>query len=239
MVSDDDAKLEFSYSIAGYVEEQEYDGYTESSASTDWHVPAPEFSSGLSFSYSIAGYQTQEFDGDSISLSNQERLIQAHQEFDGYTEETSELLPSFHFLRQFDGYTESASELETEYNIGYTDRVMFGNVTLSNAKYPEGEFIQHEFSTAETILHDGSLSIQVNPITGFYGNFICEATDYNEIDALSAMVGTAYTLRVWGRPYRNCKIMTPFEERQRKRGVSRFVYRITFKQDTSVVNRST
>lgn len=239
MVSDDDAKLEFSYSIAGYVEEHEYDGYTVESSELDWNVPAPEFSSGISFSYSIAGYQTQEFDGRSISLSNQDRMVKSHQEFDGYTEETPELLPLFHFLRQFDGYTESSSELEVDYNIGFTDIVTFGNVTLSNAKYPEREFISHEFSTAETILHDGSLSIQVNPITGFFGNFICETTDYNEIDALSAMVGTAYTLRVWGRPYRNCKIMTPFEERQRKRGTARFVYRITFKQDTSVVSRST
>lgn len=236
-IDDEDAKLEFSYSIAGYSEDA-FEGYTVESPELDWSVHAPEFASGLSFSYSIAGYEIHEFDATAITTPNAERLVEIHQEVDGYTEETPELLPSFHFLRSFDGRTTSFSEFEHEYNVGFTDVVMFGDITLSLAKYPEGEFIQHEFATAETILHDGSISIQVNPITGFYGNFICETEDYNEIDALHAMVGTAYTLRVWGRPYRNCKIMTPFEERQRKRGVARWVYRIIFKQDTSVVNRS-
>jgi hypothetical protein len=226
---DEDGMLDFSYSIAGYVEDQEFDGYTEESSELESLVLAPEFASGLSFAYSIAGYQTQEFDGRGITTPESERIIDGIYEFDGYTRETPQLLPAFRLKREFDGYTTSSPELETEYNVGFTDRVMFGDVTLSNAKYPEGDFIQH----------DGSISIQVNQITGFYGNFICETTDYNEIDALSSMVGKAYTLRVWGRPYRNCKIMTPFEERSRKQGVSRFVYKIIFKQDTSVVTRST
>jgi len=239
MSSDDDSKLEFSYSIAGYVETHECDGYTAESPEMEWNVPAPDYASGISFSYSIAGYQTQEFSASVITTPNAERIIDIQKEFSDGTEETPELLPEFVFLRQFDGYTNYTPEFEHEYNVGFNDIVLFGDVELSLAKYPEGDFIQHEFSTAETILHDGSISIQVNPITGFYGSFICETTDYNEIDALRAMVGKAYTLRVWGRPYRNCKIMTPFEERSRKRGVARFVYKIIFKQDTSVVSRST
>lgn len=238
MSSDDDNKLEFSYSIAGYSED-EFEGSGVTSQDLEWSIPAPEFASGLSFSYSIAGHQSEEFDASVVTIPNAERLIDILQDFSDGTKETSELLPAFHFLRQFDTYTISTPEFEHEYNVGFNDIVLFGDITLSLAKYPEGDFIQHEFSTAETILHDGSISIQVNPITGFYGSFVCETTDYNEIDALRAMVGHAYTLRVWGRPYRNCKIMTPFEERQRKRGVARWVYKIVFKQDTSVVSRST
>jgi len=238
MSSDDDNKLEFSYSIAGYSED-EFESFGVTSQDLEWDIPAPEFASGISFSYSIAGYQTQEFSASAITTPNAERTVDILQEFLDGTEETPELYPAFQFLRKFYGYTVSSSAFEHEYNVGFNDVVLFGDVELSRAKYPEGDFIQHEFSSAETILHDGSISIQVNPITGFYGSFICETEDYNEIDALRAMVGTAYTLRVWGRPYRNCKIMTPFEERQRKRGVARWVYKIVFKQDTSVVSRST
>ncbi|HPM61591.1 MAG TPA: hypothetical protein PK955_03830 [Methanoregulaceae archaeon] len=188
---------------------------------------------GLSFSHSVAGTLVLSFDGHSEVTPELKRVLSISAEFDGYSLTNGDTERIFRFIREFDAHSTAYGEFETVLNAGSTSIIKYGSIILSNAKPIKGEYLDRDFSSCETIMHDGSLSIQTNPIVGYYSRFMCICDDYNEIENLLAMVGRPYTLRVRGRPIRNCYIMPPIKELQIKDQFARWVYIINFKQATA------
>ena len=113
---------------------------------------------------------------------------------------------------------------------------MFGQVILRYAKYDDIDEI--DFPFREKRLYGGYRSIRSKNVRGYSGSFVAETDDYNDIQALIDLIGTAKTLRIWGKPYRNCYIKPPIRIKTVKKGVNRWIYWVSIYQDSAITEVS-
>jgi len=52
------------------------------------------------------------------------------------------------------------------------------------------------------------------------------------------LIGQPKTLRIWGKPYRNCYIKPPLKIKTIKKGLNRWEYWVTIYQDSAIVEVS-
>ena len=121
-------------------------------------------------------------------------------------------------------------------NIGYTDDVMFGSVILRHARYDAIDEV--DFPFREKRLYGGFRSIRSSNIRGYTGSFVAMTNDWNDIQSLMDLIGQAKTLRIWGKPYRNCYIKPPLKIKTIKKGLNRWEYWVTIYQDSAIVEVS-
>lgn len=117
-------------------------------------------------------------------------------------------------------------------NAGYEDVIMFGDLILTSAQ-PEAE-IEYSFPCKAVRLLDGSQSLHTSANLAFVGNYVFMTADYNDVQSLFNKVGTYQTLRVWGKPYRNCMIWSPIKVKQPKKKFNRWVVKFPVYMDTSL-----
>jgi hypothetical protein len=122
-------------------------------------------------------------------------------------------------------------------NIGYTDDVMFGSVILRHARYDAIDEV--DFPFREKRLYGGYRSIRSTNIRGYSGAFVAVTDNWNDIQSLMDLIGQAKTLRIWGKPYRNCYIKPPIKIKTVKKGVNRWEYWVSIYQDSAIVEVST
>lgn len=230
------AFLDFSYDIAGH-DEWIIESYSETDLipTIESHIYTKN-SGPLTFSYGIAGHQNEQFQtftATSTEAGNKRR-IKARFELSSLT--SSSLKRVWNIRKSFSSSSVSWLDAETTLNLGYADDIYFGPVKLPHARYDDVDRLTFPFR--EKILYGGYRSIRSANVRGFTGTFNAATNDWNDIQALLDLIGTPRTLRIWGKPYRNCYIKPDIEIETVKKGLNRWYYKITFVQDSAIVGIS-
>lgn len=230
------AVLDFSYDIAGH-DDWIIDAYSETDLvpTIESHIYTRN-SGPLSFSYGIAGHQAEQFQlytRTSPEIRNTRR-INARFDASALTRITFKRI--WNIRESFSSSSVTWLDVTTTLNLGYADDVYFGSVKLPHARYDDVDRLTFPFR--EKILYGGYRSIRSANVRGFTGTFKAATNDWNDIQALLDLIGTPRTLRIWGKPYRNCYIKPDIEIETVKKGLNRWYYKITFVQDSAIVGIS-
>ena len=228
--------LEFSYDIAGHDD-------IELNLISGTHLTEQVFSciytrnSGpLAFSYDIAGNHNEinhQYCVTQVNLVSNRNIVAVSEIFNQTILDLSRIWN----IRETNHLT-TATTLDALHllNIGYTDDVMFGSVILRHARYDAIDEV--DFPFREKRLYGGYRSIRSTNIRGYTGSFVAMTNDWNDIQSLMDLIGQAKTLRIWGKPYRNCYIKPPLKIKTIKKGLNRWVYWVTIYQDSAIVEVS-
>jgi len=228
--------LEFSYDIAGHDD-------VELNLISGTHLTEQVLSyiytknSGpLTFSYDIAGNHNEtnhQYSVTRVNLTSNRNIVAVSEIFNQTVLNISRIWD----IRETNHLT-SSTRMDALHllNIGYTDDVMFGNVILRHARYDAIDEV--DFPFREKRLYGGYRSIRSTNIRGYSGTFVAVTNDWNDIQALIDLIGQPKTLRIWGKPYRNCYIKPPLRIKTIKKGLNRWEYWVTIYQDSAIVEVS-
>jgi len=228
--------LEFSYDIAGhddielnlisgtYLTEQVFSYiYTKNSGP-------------LTFSYDIAGNHNEtnhQYCVTQVNLVSNRNIVAVSEIFNQTVLDISRIWN----IRETNHLTSNTlMDALHLLNIGYTDVVMFGSVILRHARYDAIDEV--DFPFREKRLYGGYRSIRSTNIRGYSGAFVAVTDNWNDIQSLMDLIGQAKTLRIWGKPYRNCYIKPPIKIKTVKKGVNRWEYWVSIYQDSAIVEVS-
>jgi len=228
--------LEFSYDIAGHDD-------IELNLISGTHLTEQVFSyiytknSGpLTFSYDIAGNHNEtnhQYCVTQVNLVSNRNIVAVSEIFNQTVLNISRIWN----IRETNHLTTSTlMDALHLLNIGYTDDVMFGSVILRHARYDAIDEV--DFPFREKRLYGGYRSIRSSNIRGYTGAFVAVTDDWNDIQSLMDLIGQAKTLRIWGKPYRNCYIKPPIKIKTVKKGVNRWEYWVSIYQDSAIVEVS-
>ena len=228
--------LEFSYDIAGHDD-------IELNLISGTHLTEQVLSyiytknSGpLTFSYDIAGNHNEtnhQYCVTQVNLISNRNIVVVSEIFNQTVLNISRIWN----IRETNHLTSSTlMDALHLLNIGYTDDVMFGSVILRHARYDAIDEV--DFPFREKRLYGGYRSIRSTNIQGYTGSFVAVTDDWNDIQALMDLIGQAKTLRIWGKPYRNCYIKPPLKIKTIKKGLNRWEYWVTIYQDSAIVEVS-
>lgn len=228
--------LEFSYDIAGHDD-------IELNLISGTHLTEQVLSyiytknSGpLAFSYDIAGNHNEtnhQYCVTQVNLVSNRNIVAVSEIFNQTVLDFSRVWN----IRETNHLTSSTlMDALHLLNIGYTDDVMFGSVILRHARYDAIDEV--DFPFREKRLYGGFRSIRSSNIRGYTGCFVAMTNDWNDIQSLMDLIGQAKTLRIWGKPYRNCYIKPPLKIKTIKKGLNRWVYWVTIYQDSAIVEVS-
>jgi len=229
-------ELEFSYDIAGH-ENVEINLFSVTSLSNQVLSYIFTKTSGpLTFSYDIAGHQNEinHLRNTTRIESSSKRKINTRSEV--YSRSRIELSRKWKIRRKSD--TTSCTWLNALHylNLGYAKEIVFGNVVLRHARYDAIDEV--EFPFREKRLYGGYRSIRSVNVRGYSGSFIAVTDDWNDIQSLMDLIGQPRTLRIWGKPYRNCYIKPPIRIKTVKKGVNLWYYWVSIYQDSAIVEVS-
>jgi len=228
--------LEFSYDIAGHDD-------VELNLISGTHLTEQVFSyiytknSGpLTFSYDIAGNHNEtnhQYSVTRVNLVSNRNIVAVSEIFNQTVLNISRIWD----IRETNHLTSSTLMNALHLlNLGYADNVMFGNVILRHARYDAIDEVDFPFQ--EKRLYGGYRSIRSTNIRGYSGTFVAVTNDWNDIQALIDLIGQPKTLRIWGKPYRNCYIKPPLRIKTIKKGLNRWEYWVTIYQDSAIVEVS-
>ena len=231
------AELEFSYDIAGHDD-------IELNLISGTHLTEQVLSyiytknSGpLTFSYDIAGNHNEtnhQYCVTQVNLVSNRNIVAVSEIFNQTVLDFSRVWN----IRETNHLTSSTlMDALHLLNIGYTDDVMFGSVILRHARYDAIDEV--DFPFREKRLYGGYRSIRSTNIRGYSGAFVAVTNDWNDIQDLMDLIGQPKTLRIWGKPYRNCYIKPPIKVKTIKKGVNRWEYWVSIYQDSAIVEVST
>lgn len=229
--------LEFSYDIAGHDD-------IELNLISGTHLTEQVLSyiytknSGpLTFSYDIAGNHNEtnhQYCVTQVNLVSNRNIVAVSEIFNQTVLDFSRVWN----IRETNHLTSSTlMDALHLLNIGYTDDVMFGSVILRHARYDAIDEV--DFPFREKRLYGGYRSIRSTNIRGYSGAFVAVTNDWNDIQDLMDLIGQPKTLRIWGKPYRNCYIKPPIKVKTIKKGVNRWEYWVSIYQDSAIVEVST
>ena len=228
--------LEFSYDIAGHDD-------IELNLISGTHLTEQVLSyiytknSGpLTFSYDIAGNHNEtnhQYCVTQVNLVSNRNIVAVSEIFNQTVLNISRIWN----IREANHLTSSTlMDAQHFLNIGYTDDVMFGSVILRHARYDAIDEV--DFPFREKRLYGGFRSIRSSNTRGYTGCFVAMTNDWNDIQSLMDLIGQAKTLRIWGKPYRNCYIKPPLKIKTIKKGLNRWEYWVTIYQDSAIVEVS-
>jgi len=228
--------LEFSYDIAGHDD-------IELNLISGTHLTEQVLSyiytknSGpLTFSYDIAGNHNEtnhQYCVTQVNLVSNRNIVAVSEIFNQTVLDFSRVWN----IRETNHLTSSTlMDALHLLNIGYTDDVMFGSVILRHARYDAIDEV--DFPFREKRLYGGYRSIRSTNIRGYSGAFVAVTNDWNDIQDLMDLIGQPKTLRIWGKPYRNCYIKPPIKVKTIKKGVNRWEYWVSIYQDSAIVEVS-
>ena len=228
--------LEFSYDIAGHDD-------VELNLISGTHLTEQVLSyiytknSGpLTFSYDIAGNHNEtnhQYSVTRVNLVSNRNIVAVSEIFNQTVLNISRIWD----IRETNHLTSSTLMNALHLlNLGYADNVMFGNVILRHARYDAIDEV--DFPFREKRLYGGYRSIRSTNIRGYSGTFVAVTNDWNDIQALIDLIGQPKTLRIWGKPYRNCYIKPPLRIKTIKKGLNRWEYWVTIYQDSAIVEVS-
>jgi len=228
--------LEFSYDIAGHDD-------IELNLISGTHLTEQVLSyiytknSGpLTFSYDIAGNHNEtnhQYCVTQVNLVSNRNIVAVSEIFNQTVLNISRIWD----IRETNHLTSSTlMDALHLLNIGYTDDVMFGSVILRHARYDAIDEV--DFPFREKRLYGGYRSIRSTNIRGYSGAFVAVTNDWNDIQDLMDLIGQPKTLRIWGKPYRNCYIKPPIKVKTIKKGVNRWEYWVSIYQDSAIVEVS-
>jgi len=228
--------LEFSYDIAGHDD-------IELNLISGTHLTEQVLSyiytknSGpLTFSYDIAGNHNEtnhQYSVTRVNLVSNRNIVAVSEIFNQTVLNISRIWD----IRETNHLTSSTLMNALHLlNIGYADNVMFGNVILRHARYDAIDEV--DFPFREKRLYGGYRSIRSTNIRGYSGAFVAVTNDWNDIQDLMDLIGQPKTLRIWGKPYRNCYIKPPIKVKTIKKGVNRWEYWVSIYQDSAIVEVS-
>jgi len=228
--------LEFSYDIAGHDD-------IELNLISGTHLTEQVLSyiytknSGpLTFSYDIAGNHNEtnhQYCATQVNLVSNRNIVAVSEIFNQTVLNISRIWD----IRETNHLTSSTlMDALHLLNIGYTDDVMFGSVILRHARYDAIDEV--DFPFREKRLYGGYRSIRSTNIRGYSGAFVAVTNDWNDIQDLMDLIGQPKTLRIWGKPYRNCYIKPPIKVKTIKKGVNRWEYWVSIYQDSAIVEVS-
>lgn len=228
--------LEFSYDIAGHDD-------IELNLISGTHLTEQVISyiytknSGpLTFSYDIAGNHNEtnhQYCVTQVNLVSNRNIVAVSEIFN----QTALNISRIWNIRETNHLTSSTLMDALHFlNIGYADDVMFGSVILRHARYDAIDEV--DFPFREKRLYGGFRSIRSSNIRGYTGSFVAMTNDWNDIQSLMDLIGQAKTLRIWGKPYRNCYIKPPLKIKTIKKGLNRWEYWVTIYQDSAIVEVS-
>ena len=228
--------LEFSYDIAGHDD-------IELNLISGTHLTEQVLSyiytknSGpLTFSYDIAGNHNEtnhQYCVTQVNLVSNRNIVAVSEIFNQTVLNISRIWD----IRETNHLTSSTlMDALHLLNIGYTDDVMFGSVILRHARYDAIDEV--DFPFREKRLYGGYRSIRSTNIRGYSGSFIAVTDDWNDIQSLMDLIGQPRTLRIWGKPYRNCYIKPPIRIKTVKKGVNLWYYWVSIYQDSAIVEVS-
>mgnify|MGYP000921940573 FL=1 len=228
--------LEFSYDIAGHDD-------IELNLISGTHLTEQVLSyiytknSGpLTFSYDIAGNHNEtnhQYCVTQVNLVSNRNIVAVSEIFNQTVLNISRIWD----IRETNHLTSSTlMDALHLLNIGYTDDVMFGSVILRHAQYDAIDEV--DFPFREKRLYGGYRSIRSTNIRGYSGAFVAVTNDWNDIQDLMDLIGQPKTLRIWGKPYRNCYIKPPIKVKTIKKGVNRWEYWVSIYQDSAIVEVS-
>ncbi|HWQ65153.1 MAG TPA: hypothetical protein VN429_12100 [Methanospirillum sp.] len=198
----------------------------------DVYTPYVGTEDGLTFWFNVPGKIVQDLALSTVSTISLTKNVKLIRNLSINTGSSLSIYKSIKFLKQLEINTVSEIVSTLVMNAGYENIIMFGSLVLSEAQ-PEAE-IEYNFPCKAVRLLDGSQSLHSVANLAFVGNYIFKTYDYNDVQALMNMVGTYQTLRVWGKPYRNCMIWSPIKVRQPKKRFSAFVVTFPVYMDTSL-----
>ena len=228
--------LEFSYDIAGHddIEINLSSGFTLSE-NTIMRLYTKN-SGPLTFSYDIAGNHNEtnhQYCVTQVNLVSNRNIVAVSEIFNQTVLDFSRVWN----IRETNHLTSSTlMDALHLLNIGYTDDVMFGSVILRHARYDAIDEV--DFPFREKRLYGGYRSIRSTNIRGYSGAFVAVTNDWNDIQDLMDLIGQPKTLRIWGKPYRNCYIKPPIKVKTIKKGVNRWEYWVSIYQDSAIVEVS-
>lgn len=185
----------------------------------------------LTFYHSVAGTQTLSFASELGVTTAKTQTVGNGIYLESDIGITPELQQYFILPRKFAADLGITAGFTLVLNVGFTDVIMFGDLTLNKAIAIDWDEIS--LNCREAKIWDGSVSLQVDTISGFYGRYRFFPTDYNDIYSLLAKVGTKQTLRIYGVPYRNCMIFGTIKKKQVKPPrLALWGVEVEFRQDT-------
>jgi len=229
--------LEFSYDIAGHDDiELNLISGTHLSEQVLSYIYT-KYSGPLTFSYDIAGNHNEtnhQYCVTQVNLVSNRNIVAVSEIFNQTVLNISRIWN----IRETNHLTSSTlMDALHLLNIGYTDDVMFGSVILRHARYDAIDEV--DFPFREKRLYGGYRSIRSTNIRGYSGAFVAVTDNWNDIQSLMDLIGQAKTLRIWGKPYRNCYIKPPIKIKTVKKGVNRWEYWVSIYQDSAIVEVST
>jgi len=228
--------LEFSYDIAGHDDiELNLISGTHLTEQVLSYIYTKNFGP-LTFSYDIAGNHNEtnhQYCVTQVNLVSNRNIVAVSEIFNQTVLNISRIWD----IRETNHLTSSTlMDALHLLNIGYTDDVMFGSVILRHARYDAIDEV--DFPFREKRLYGGYRSIRSTNIRGYSGAFVAVTNDWNDIQDLMDLIGQAKTLRIWGKPYRNCYIKPPIKVKTIKKGVNRWEYWVSIYQDSAIVEVS-
>jgi len=228
--------LEFSYDIAGHDDiELNLISGTHLTEQVLSYIYTKNFGP-LTFSYDIAGNHNEtnhQYCVTQVNLVSNRNIVAVSEIFNQTVLNISRIWD----IRETNHLTSSTlMDALHLLNIGYTDDVMFGSVILRHARYDAIDEV--DFPFREKRLYGGYRSIRSTNIRGYSGAFVAATNDWNDIQDLMDLIGQAKTLRIWGKPYRNCYIKPPIKVKTIKKGVNRWEYWVSIYQDSAIVEVS-
>lgn len=185
---------------------------------------------GITFSHDIAGHQTIQMSAQLGTTQVSSRTISIFERFYPNVGVTSGLKNQVQYLNSMSATLGITVSYTLTLNAGFSNVISFGSLVLPNAKPIDWDTIPLSCRTAR--IWDGTESLEVMPVRGFSSQYRFITKDYNDIENLIDMVGKPYTLRVYGKPYRNCYLWGEIKKKQIKQGYSLFVVEIEIKQDS-------
>ena len=192
---------------------------------------------GVTFSHSIAGTQQLQFEALLGVTTGEDKKLNLTKHHHATLQISPKLIDIFNIYRTFEVNLGISASLSIVLNAGYTNLIMFGDLVLRRGR--ELDWQEYDLSTREADIWDGSKSLEVMPITGYNGKIRFYPIDYNDIKTFLSMVGTPFTLRIFGIPYRNVYIWGKPRKKQFKSQVAMWVIEAEFKQDSCTTGTTT
>lgn len=185
---------------------------------------------GLTFSHDIAGLQILDFAVNLGLSSVEDEILDIIELFPVSLGVSPDLSNQFALIRSFHVNIGISVSFSLSLNVGFTNIISFGSLTLANAE-PIG-WDEIDLSVREVKIWNGTTALDGDPVTGIYSCYRFWPRDWNDIESLLAMAGTKQTLRVYGKPYRNCMLVGKIRRKQIKKGLALWCLEIEVKQDT-------
>jgi len=225
-----DAGVLFSHDVAGFQTIELLANLQTATTKKVTYVCPTLAEAGISFSHDIAGKQTIGFSIGLSATPTEDEFLKVIESFPASISVSSLISHPFKLYRYFSSDIGISTGLSLSLNVGYTDVITFGSLTLNKAEPIDWDEI--ELSVREAKIWDGTTALDGDPVIGFYGTYRFWPRDWNDIESLLAMAGTKQTLRVYGKPYRNCMLVGKIRKKQIKKGYALWCVEIEIKQDT-------